>query len=1245
MKYASIILICAVVMISVMTAHADDSGFARIIVKLSSMDVASSGSEFDTSIDSLVSSGIIYRQEPVFSESLNEQYLSASDGGGFPYGLYHSVVFESSEDISPEEIISIIESIGGVEYAEPDYFIQLFDVPNDPHVENQWGLQNTGQEYLGINRIDGYYNDELVMKSGDAGADINMGPIWDDYTPRPRPLVVIIDTGIDTEHPDIADNVWENPLEIPDNGIDDDHNGYIDDVKGWDFSGDESDLFNTEGDNDVSDYRGHGTHCAGIIGAVSDNGIGVAGICPYADIVGLKIFPLALMSVASRAIIYAADMGAEVVNMSWGSPYASRFLEESLEYAKSKGVFLVAASGNSGDASRLFPSSLDIVMTVGASNSNDEVTHFSTYGDWIDIIAPGRDILSLRAQGTDLYEEGYEPEVRIIDSDYYLADGTSMAAPHAVGAAAVVLSYSPGLDPDELKDILQQSADDVIYPYGDTDSTFPGWDRYSGYGRLNVGAAVAMLSGRMAKILYPYVGEMITDNIEIEGYAYSEHGEDYTLRIAPSTDPTNWTVINQGTADKKNTTLGSLDITGLAGEYILEINIGTEFSTQRSITVVSERRFELTSPSDMETVKWFLTVRGSILDPEFESYSVDIRPGSNPNGWVNIYSSTEYVADSIICAVSIGQFRSGDYTLRVNLQTENGDDFRDIEIQIEDNLHGIFPRTAALDSSVHIGPAVYDLDGNGTMEIAVGSEGGVSVFRSDGGAFCCGWPNLFGINCFSPPAIADMDGDGLAEVAVISEKGLHLFDAYGAKIDSFPKYHTTGLLSSSYPTPLLADFDGDSIKEATWIAEDGNVYAYRLNGRSYFASRNGLFAMTEAGYYYGSYDSPFLSCLDFEGDGSMEVVAGYSSYYHSGAIYAWKTSNGEALSGYSSAQIASLGKLRGVCIADFDADGIYDIAAVGRTENDTVYAAIMDHHGNYLEGWPRLFPEKWNVLVSAPAAADLDDDGFPELIFTISSLFNKGEICVLKYNAEPFRPILSGDGSWLVTVNGSLGAPVIGDVSGDGRVDIVVRAGSVLPGMARERILAFDTEGLPIDGWPIYTFANPNGVFHNSHIPALVDLDSDGMLDIVMTSDDRQVYAWKLEVPYDEDAVPWPQFMHDSRHSGILPGRGYSTAADSPEDSDILPTEFQLSQNYPNPFNPSTRIDFTVPRTGPIRIEIFNILGRKVRTLQDGVVEIGEHTITWDGTDDSGEDVASGLYLYRLESGTVVETRKMVKLK
>ncbi len=1256
----------------------------RVIVKLRSGAEAAGLSEYSDRIDGLMRLEELVAEGPLFPEYAQRSSLSTGSGPTFPFDRYRVVVLGENADGA-----AVVDELGGlpdVEYAEFDYPIELYARPNDPGLVNEWGLENRGQQYLSIWRRDGYYNDTLVMATGTPGADIHVAATWIGSKPRVRPLVVIVDTGLDTEHPDITANLWSNPGEIGGNGIDDDRNGFIDDVHGWDFSGDVAAIGQIIfGDNDVSDSIGHGTHVAGTIGATSDNGIGVAGVCSEVWVVGLKIFPNALMSVASRAIVYATDIGAEVINMSWGSPYRSTILLEALTYARSHGVLPVAAAGNFSSDMSSFPAAFPVSFTVSGSNSDDEITWFSSFGSWVDIAAPGRDILSLRARGTDMYASSGEPDVRIIDSHYYLADGTSMSSPHVAGAAAVVLSYAPGLSPDQVQEILEQSADDIVYPYGDTDSIFVGWDRYSGHGRVNIEAALALLDGTRAKLQTPHARQMVTSDTDITGSAYSESGDSYSIDLSLTSDQSTWENIASGIANIVDGKLGFLSTAGRTGDYTLRLSVGDEFVTYRRFIIASERHFNIDSPEAGDTVSWFLTVRGSVVDPEFIGYKVFLRPGgqgnqvpnpvtreisqsvseamwaklgqsgdnftqpsfpdakqgSSSDEWDLVFESTRLVADSILCGVSLGSYQSGDYTLRVAGYTPSEEVNREIEITIEDKLIDGFPQFAPLGGNVHFAPAVCNIDGTGDPEIIITSRTGANAIESDGTPFCCGWPNLWGVDCYSAPAAYDINGDGLAEIAIITDNELEVFDCYGARLEGFPKYKLTGYMAISYPTPLMADLDFDGQHEILWISMDGHVYAYRPNGMPYFASLDGEFANTESGYFFGSI-VPFLFCVDLEDDGENEVIAGYSSAGRDGCVYVWQAKNGQPRSG-STALVRRFGKLRGGCIADFNQDGEYDIGLVGRTSTDTVFAAIIDGYGNFLPGWPKLFTDRWQYLVNFPAAGDIDQDGYPDLVFSISSLDN-GEIYVLRYDGTAYTPHLAVDGSYFAATDGTLGCVVLGDVSGDGAVDIVARVGSVFPGVGYERVIAVDKDGEVIDGWPIHTYAPQSRVLSTIHTPVLTDIDRDGYLDLICSSDDDQVYVWKLDTPYDPDNIPWGRFLHDSRNSGILPGRGALSSADESDQETAIPSSFSLSQNYPNPFNPTTMIEFDLRSSMHVNLQIFNILGQHVTTLIDAPLEPGRHQVIWDGCDYKGNDAASGLYFYRIQAGSNSQTRKMVKL-
>lgn len=318
------------------------------------------------------------------------------------------------DDRGMEAALAIYQSDPSVEYAEPDYPLRLAAAPDDPRYGEMWGLENTGQT------------------GGTGDADIDAAAAWDLAT-GDTVLVAVIDSGVDYLHPDLAANMWTNPFEVPGNGLDDDGNGYLDDVRGWDFF---------DGDADPRDELFHGTHVAGIIAAVGDNGTGVVGVNWAARIMPLKVTDrqgTGSVSAAVEAILYAVEMKARVINNSWAVVDFSQALRDAVALADSAGVLFVAAAGNGypqladdNDLAPVYPASLDLpnVIAVAATNSRDSLAAISRYGaTTVDLAAPGEGILSTMP-----------------DSAYALNSGTSAATPHVSGVAALLWARSPDLD-------------------------------------------------------------------------------------------------------------------------------------------------------------------------------------------------------------------------------------------------------------------------------------------------------------------------------------------------------------------------------------------------------------------------------------------------------------------------------------------------------------------------------------------------------------------------------------------------------------------------------------------------------------------------------------------------------------------------------------------------------------------------------------------------------------------------------
>jgi subtilisin family serine protease len=332
--------------------------------------------------------------------------------------------------IPVDQAIKALQALPFVVYAEPDFVVHTSTTPNDQYFNLLWGMRNTGQT--------------VNSDPGTAGADINAPGAWSGNYSFPTGdsnfVIAVIDTGIQRTHPDLAANMWINAGEIPGNGIDDDGNGYIDDVYGWNFY---------DNNNNPDDSGGHGTHVAGTIGAVGNNSIGVVGVNWQCQLMALKFIGRrgGYTSDAIRALNYAVANGAKVSNNSWGGGAYSQALDDSINSAGIAGHLFVAAAGNdsrNSDATPSYPGSytLDNIISVAATNNDDGLASFSNYGATsVDIGAPGVMIAST-----------YK------GSGYVYMDGTSMASPHVAGVAALVWSYQPALTLSEVRTRILSTA-------------------------------------------------------------------------------------------------------------------------------------------------------------------------------------------------------------------------------------------------------------------------------------------------------------------------------------------------------------------------------------------------------------------------------------------------------------------------------------------------------------------------------------------------------------------------------------------------------------------------------------------------------------------------------------------------------------------------------------------------------------------------------------------------------------------
>ena len=521
--------------------------------------------------------------------------------------LAHIYSVEIGEGVRAETALALYGQDPHVAWVQRDHTHQLDQAPlapNDPFFHSSGSWNQSFDDLWGLKRV-------------------RAPEVWP-LTRGEGVVVAVVDTGLDYLHPDIAENVWVNPGEDLNgngrvdpadwNGVDDDGNGFIDDLRGFDFAnsvdGDLDGFYDGPldvGDPDPFDDRGHGTHVAGTIAAVANNGIGIAGVAPKARIMPLKGFPAegeGLDSDLWRAVLYAAHNGAQVINTSWScSPACPRnpLAEEIVRWVHALGAVIVTSAGNrNADVVTNSPENMREVITVASSGQDDRPSEtFTNFGWGVDVAAPGggpadvlgvylarRNILSLRSSA----DAGSAPFA--VGTDYMRSAGTSMAAPHVSGAVALLLAAHPDLKYAALRRLIRQGAADLGPP---------GHDHAMGAGRLDIEGALAQFplprlraaldSPRAGSVLRPgppgrELGERGRDEesaghrdgpnrIPIRGTASGLDMLDYTLTYGRGNVPDAWLPITPAHAAAVHEgILGYWDIRDATeGTYVVRLEV------------------------------------------------------------------------------------------------------------------------------------------------------------------------------------------------------------------------------------------------------------------------------------------------------------------------------------------------------------------------------------------------------------------------------------------------------------------------------------------------------------------------------------------------------------------------------------------------------------------------------------------------------------------------------------------------
>jgi subtilisin family serine protease len=388
-------------------------------------------------------------------------------------GLSKIYRLKLTSPFDPIYVASKLSKNTEIEWAEPLYLRKITHTPNDPKLTSQYGLTKVQAE---------------------AAWDISKG--------NSNIIVAIVDSGVDWAHEDLSANIWQN--DDPINGVDDDQNGFIDDIRGWDFGG----LNGTPDNNPREDSPTHGTHVAGIAAASTNNGVGIAGLGYNLTIMPVKTSRNDLgddiIAYGYEGIIYAADNGAKIINCSWGGFGYSNAEQEAIDYAVNKGCVLVCAAGNDGISEVIYPAAYNGVLSVGNTNQNDAKSASSNYGKDLDVCAPGSGIYAT-------WQEASSPYISI--------SGTSMASPLVAGLAGLVVDKFPNYTPLQIIEQIRVNADNI-------DNLNTSYANLLGSGRINAFKALSNTDVKSVRILSSEFLE--TDNAD----GVLESGEEIQLNLS-----------------------------------------------------------------------------------------------------------------------------------------------------------------------------------------------------------------------------------------------------------------------------------------------------------------------------------------------------------------------------------------------------------------------------------------------------------------------------------------------------------------------------------------------------------------------------------------------------------------------------------------------------------------------------------------------------------------------------------------
>jgi len=874
------------------------------------------------------------------------------------------------EYAQPNHIFSINPATA---VSSPSTFSTPIDFPNDSLFIQQWALQT-----------------------------IRAPAAWEIITGDPNILIAVIDTGTDFNHPDLQTGLWINSGEDLNhnakadasdfNNSDDDRNGFIDDLRGWDFTDapsfpDGGDYLNR--DNDPSDEQGHGTSVIGIIAATANNRIGVAGFAHGCRAMTLRAGTsqglLEEDDVAS-AIVYAVMNNARVINMSFGDVVVSPMLRDVMRFAHARGVVLVASAGNSATDTPHYPSGFAETISVGATNRSDQLASFSNYGATIDVVAPGLGIWTTAMGGK-----------------YNQFSGTSASAPFVAALAGLLLSHSPDWSNEMVRAALTNSAAD----FGDRN-----WDRFYGAGRIDAAAALQIEQAARAEIHAPAMDTGFSGTaLVIRGIVLGAFVTGYELSYGRGDDPEEWTRL--GRSENRQVIADSLGLWSLANLPDTSYTLRLTAEQQNGRNIEDKVRLFLDrTPPRFGKIKMTPMIDGNLHSVLIEFATDDLCQAVLQ--WRRKNSADNFSALPL-------NYLTKNHRLNFSQQIGRGE----IEFFVEatnraglknsDNNNGQNYLLSLSAPPVSLAPFVEitfkdagnapdslltlpagsllfrasDLNKNGRGEIIMsiydraGGVGPLTVFERD----TFGFAKRFATDHFGIPRdIGDGDGDGRPEIlgGIGPNSFIYEAPASGAFPNTLVWADTSDFWASRY-----ADLDGDGRQEI--IGRRGDRFQVLENVRdNQYQFVDSLRNFTRGSNITGV---PHSEIGDFDGDGRQEILLGD----YDGDLYIYEAAGDNRFAATWSDSLPLIDSIDFIRVGDFDGDRRMDFAAGCHSDPQLdaehefdarhwlfrIYRSVGDNRFQPI--WEQAFfgfqaPKDFDAGVGA---GDIDGDGRDELFLNL----------------------------------------------------------------------------------------------------------------------------------------------------------------------------------------------------------------------------------------------------------------------